>query len=112
MSDQPTPLYVRLSADPHTRLERAVSVSGKSKRQLVEDAVREHFDDEGLVVGRVALRPPPPEIMTLGEAAALLRIDEAQLREAAESGETPGRQIAGEWRFARDVLLNWLGVDA
>lgn len=53
--------------DPHTRLERAVSVSGKSKRQLVKDAV---------------------------------------------CGEVPGRQIAGEWRFSRDALLNWLGVDA
>jgi excisionase family DNA binding protein len=107
-----TSLRVRLSADPHSRLERAVSVSGKSKRQLVEDAVPEHFDGEGLVVGRVALPEPAPEVLTAGEAAALLRIEEPQLREAAERGEVPGRQIAGEWRFSRDALLNWLGVDA
>jgi excisionase family DNA binding protein len=112
MSNTSTPLYVRLSADPHTRLERAVSVSGKSKRQLVEDAVRDHFDGEGLVVGHVALREPTPEVLTPGEAAALLRIEESQVREAAERGEVPGRQIAGEWRFSRDALLDWLGVDA
>ena len=89
-----------------------MSASGKSKRQLVEDAVREHFDGEGLVVGHVALREPAPEVLTPGEAAALLRIEEPQLREAAERGEVPGRRIAGEWRFSRDALLNWLGVDA
>ena len=89
-----------------------MSVSGKSKRQLVEDAVREHFDGEGLVVGRVALREPPPEVMTLSEAAELLRVDEAQLRQAAEQGDVPGRLIAGEWRFAHAVLLDWLGIDA
>jgi hypothetical protein len=30
----------------------------------------------------------------------------------AGRGELPARQIAGEWRFSRDELLNWLGVDA
>jgi hypothetical protein len=112
MPDTSTPLYVRLSTDPHTRLERAVSVSGKSKRQLVEDAVREHLDDKGLVVGRVALRDPAPDVMTLGEAAALLRVQEDQLRQAAEQGDVPGRLIAGEWRFAHAALLDWLGIDA
>lgn len=112
MPNQPTPLYVRLAAEPHRRLERAVSASGKSKRQLVEDAVREHFDDEGLVVGRAALRESGPEIVTLDEAAALLRLEEPQVRKAAEAGELPGRRIAGEWRFSRLALLDWLAVDA
>lgn len=87
-------------------------MSGKSKRQLVEDAVRDHLDDEGLVVGRVALREPAPDVMTLSEAASLLRVQEAQLRQAAEQGEVPGRLIAGEWRFAHAALLDWLGLDA
>jgi hypothetical protein len=46
-----------------------VTVSGKSKHQLVEDAVR-------------------------------------------EQGDVPGRLIAGEWRFARAALVDWLGIDA
>src|ERR1022692_1491674 len=84
LEDQPTPLYVRLAADQTRRLARAVSVSGKSKRQLVEDAVREHLTDDGLVVGgRVALREEMPEILTAAEAASLLRVDEGQLIDAA-----------------------------
>jgi excisionase family DNA binding protein len=51
-------------------------------------------------------------VLTPGEAVALLRIEESQLREAAERGELPARQIAAEWRFSRDAVLNWLGVDA
>ena len=74
--------------------------------------MREHLDDEGLVVGRVALREPVPDVMTLPEAASLLRVEEAQLRQAAERGDVPGRLIAGEWRFAHAALLDWLGLDS
>jgi hypothetical protein len=112
MADQPTPLYVRLGADQTRRLASAVAASGKSKRQLVDDAVREHLTDEGLVVGRIALREDAPEVLTAGEAAALLRIDEGPLIDAAAHGEVPGRLIGGEWRFARGALLAWLRGDA
>ncbi len=108
MAERPTPLYVRLAADQARRLDCAVSASGKTKRQLVEDAVREHLDDAGLVVGRVALDEDPPEVLTVGEAASLLRVDESQLLEAARQGELPARAIAGEWRFSRIALLSWL----
>ncbi len=111
MVSEPTPLYVRLSADPNRRLEKAVSVSGKSKRQLVEDAVRDHLTDEGLAVGRVALREDPPDVLTLGEAASLLRVDEQALQGAAQRGELPGRRIGDEWRFSTAALLSWLGEE-
>ena len=57
-------------------------------------------------------RPPPQvpvrgEVLTLSEAAAYLRA-EAQLAELAVRQEVPGRQIAGEWRFLRTALANWL----
>jgi hypothetical protein len=109
MSEPHTPLYVRLAAAQARRLDQAVTASGKTKRQLVDDAVREHLSDEGLVVGRVALREDPPEILTSAEAAALLRVDEAQLLAAAQGRELPGRTIGGEWRFSRAALLSWLG---
>jgi helix-turn-helix protein len=112
MAEQPTPLYVRLGADQTRRLASAVAASGKSKRQLIDDAVREHLTDEGLVIGRIALRDDGAEVLTAGEAAVLLRIDEAQLIEAAAQREVPGRLIAGEWRFARGALLAWLRGDA
>ena len=83
-------------------------MSGQSKRQLIEDAVREHLGDEGLTVGRVALRENPPEILTAPEAAAFLRVDESELLSAAVEGELPGRAIGDEWRFSRAALLAWL----
>jgi excisionase family DNA binding protein len=111
-----TPLYVRLGETETRHLERAVAVSGKSKRQLVEEAVREHLTDDGLVVGRIELHDsppepphtPPPEVLTPSEAAALLRLDERTLTGAARRGELPGREVGGHWRFSRAALLDWL----
>ncbi len=108
MQNDQTPLYVRLAADPSRRLERAVLATGKSKRQLVEDAVNRHLGSDGLVVGRATLHEPAPEILTLGEAAALLRVPESDVESAARRHELPGRRIGAEWRFLRDALLSWL----
>jgi excisionase family DNA binding protein len=112
MSDRQTPLYVRLASESAARLDEAVASSGLSKRQIVEDAVRSHLGAPELVVGRIAMREPAPEVLTLGEAAALLRVDEASVVSAAERGDLPGRRIGEEWRFARDALLVWLGAAA
>jgi len=115
ISDMPSeqvPLYVRLAAEPSRRLDRAAVSSGRSKRQIVEDAVREHLDDQGTVVGRIALREVPPDVLTLEEAAAMLRVPAGDLEAAATSGGVPGRRIGDEWRFARKALLAWLGDPA
>ncbi len=111
MLEPPTPLYVRLAADQARRLDQAVSTSGKTKRQLVEDALREHVSEDGLIVGRVALREETPEVLTVGEAASLLRLDEDQVVQAAQRGELPARRIASDWRFSRLALLSWLRGD-
>jgi excisionase family DNA binding protein len=52
---------------------------------------------------------PPGDVLTLAEAAAFLRVPEAGLRQDAEAGRVPGRRVAGEWRFSRDGLHEWLG---
>jgi excisionase family DNA binding protein len=114
ISDMPTddiPLYVRLPADQAQRLDDMAGATGQSKRRLVEDAVRHHLGDEkGLVVGRAALRDDIPEVLTLPEAAAMLRVDDAALRTMAEAGELPGRAIGDEWRFSQSALLAWLAA--
>jgi excisionase family DNA binding protein len=94
--------------DETRHLEHAVTASGKSKRELVETAVREHLTDDGLVVGRAALREAPSAVLTLAEAAALLRLEEHVVRDAAETAGLPGRQIGEHWRFSREALLAWL----
>lgn len=109
MTDAPTPLFVRLPAEATRSLERAVAATGKSKRQVVEEAVRAHLPESGMVVGRAELREDPPEVLTLEEAAALLRVDPGAMTEAVERGELPARRIGGQWRFSRTALLAWLG---
>ena len=105
-----TPLFVRLPSADIVRIDRAVASSGKTKRQIVSEAVREHLAAEGddVTVGRVAFRPAPREVLSAAEAAELLQLDEAAVAAAAEAGDLPGRKIAGEWRFSRAAILAWL----
>ena len=111
------PLYVRLATEPSRLLDQAVAVTGRSKRQLVEDAVRQHLGDQDIVIGRVGpslldperAAPAAPDVLTLQEAAALLRVPVDEVEAGAIAGELPGRCIGAEWRFARAALLAWLG---
>jgi hypothetical protein len=64
-------------------------------------------------VGRHEFRPlgaALPEVLTLEQAADFLQVSPSALSELADAGELPGRQIAGEWRFAREGLVAWLGA--
>ena len=108
MSSESTPLFVRLPSADARHLDEAVAASGKSKRRLVSEAVREHLTDEGLVVGRASIQEIGDEVLTAGEAAALLKLDEQAVLKAAQDGELPGRLIGGQWRFSRPGLLAWL----
>jgi excisionase family DNA binding protein len=108
MSSDVSPLFVRLPSADARHLDEAVAASGKSKRQLVSEAVREHLTDDGLVVGRASIQEIGDEVMTAGEAAALLKLDEQAVLKAAKAGELPGRLIGGHWRFSRPGLLAWL----
>jgi excisionase family DNA binding protein len=48
------------------------------------------------------------EVLTLGEAAAYLRVSEEQLAELADRDGVPARKVGGEWRFLRRALDDWL----
>ncbi len=111
MPQDDVPLYVRLPAEQAERLNQAVELTGRSKRQLVEHAVREHLElDEGLVVGRATLSEAPPEILSLEETAAYLRVEVDALRQLAGNGGIPARQIGEQWRFSRAAVLAWLAA--
>ncbi len=117
MTDQDlTPLYVRLPKDDAERLERAAFEARTSKRELVTGALRKHLGTATsgtLELGRHEFRPAPsadlPQVLTLEQAAQFLQVPEDALAELAEAGDLPGRRIAGEWRFAKPALLDWLG---
>jgi excisionase family DNA binding protein len=112
MPSDDSPLFVRLPAADAQQLEMAVAASGKTKRQLVSEAVREHLTDDGMVVGRVSIQETGDEVMTLAETAALLKLEEPAVLTAAESHELPGQKIAGHWRFSRRALFAWLSEHA
>ena len=110
MASELSPLFVRLPAADARHLDMAAAASGKSKRHLVSEAVREHLTEEGLVVGRASIRESDDEVMTAVEVAALLRLDEADVLSAAQDSEIPGRLIAGSWRFSRSAVIAWLAA--
>jgi excisionase family DNA binding protein len=101
-----TPLYVRLPHAQAASLDRLVAATGRRKQELVSELL-----SEGLVVGRAAVADEPApaaEVLTLQEAAGLLRVSEGAVRSRAEAGDLPGRRLGQEWRFARSALLAWL----
>lgn len=50
-----------------------------------------------------------PEVMTIAELAALLRLSLNKTYDAAAKGEIPGvRKIGGTWRASRRAVLRWL----
>jgi excisionase family DNA binding protein len=105
------PLYVRLPSEEAARLDAAAAQLRTSKRELVTRLVVEKLDD--VLVGHADFRPyPPADVLTAAEVADLLQTNEDTVLELAEAGELPGRKVAGEWRFARDAVLRWLGASA
>ena len=106
------PLYVRLPADEAEKLDRAAFELKTSKQDLVAGMIRRftvETTDDGMSVGHAAFRPhSPPDVLTVAELAGWLQVDEQAVADLAEHGELPGRKLAGEWRFARDAVLDWL----
>jgi excisionase family DNA binding protein len=116
-----TPLYVRLPKQEAERLDRAAFELKTSKQDLVAGLVAAYGDldtlrrvtvetlDDSLAIGHAAFRPfSPPDVLTVAELASWLQVDEAAVQELAEQGELPGRKLAGDWRFAREAVLDWL----
>jgi excisionase family DNA binding protein len=64
-----------------------------------------------------SLPPPTPaangpvgEVLTLAEAAAYLRLPEADVVRLAAAEGLPGRLIGSEWRFFKAAIQQWLSV--
>ena len=120
MSDR-RPLFVRLPLGTAEKLDRAAFELGVSKQDLVAGLVEQRLPDAGsrrvvvesfddsMTVGHHSFVPrDPTEVLTVEEAADLLRVDEETVARLAESGELPGRKVGDEWRFTRNAVLSWL----
>ena len=49
------------------------------------------------------------EILTVKEAAALLKTSRQQIRRMIQNGELPAVKVGREWRISRIALLDYLG---
>ena len=101
------PLYVRLPDEAADKLARAAVELRTPKQNLVAHLVENH-----LTVGKHDFVPNPvEEVLTIDEAADLLRTDAATVTSMAEDGTLPARKVGDDWRFTRSALLRWLGGD-
>jgi excisionase family DNA binding protein len=57
-----------------------------------------------------AMNGPAGDVFTLAEAAAYLRVSEADVIGLVHSQSLPGRFIAGEWRFLKSAIQQWLAT--
>jgi excisionase family DNA binding protein len=56
-----------------------------------------------------ALAPgPAEEVLTLAEAAAYLRLPEADVLRLVDEQALPARRLAKEWRFLKEAIQDWL----
>jgi excisionase family DNA binding protein len=108
MAEDRVPLFVRLPREQAAALDRLVDSTGRRKQHLVSDLLADR-----LAVGHIELREgaSAEEVLTLGEAAALLRLPAETVRASALAGDLPGRAFGEEWRFTRGALLRWLARD-
>lgn len=52
------------------------------------------------------------EVLTLAEVAAYLRVSEQAVIDLIRSQNLPGRLIAGDWRFLKPAIQQWLSSGA
>ena len=51
---------------------------------------------------------PAAEVFTLSEAAAYLRVTEADFLRLVHDQALPGRRFGTEWRFLKSAIQDWL----
>jgi hypothetical protein len=105
MAEERVPLFVRLPREQAVALDQMVESTGRRKQHLVSDLLADQ-----LAVGRLEIGDPvgTEAVLTLDEAAALLRLPAEVLGARAGAGDLPGRLFGDQWRFARSALLDWL----
>jgi len=116
MPKKPPPesaLFVRLPANAAEKLHRAAEAMGLRKKDIVANLVSKHLGEPTQTVGSYSFQPydlPPPEVLSLEQAAQFLQVEDATVIELAESGKLPGRKLGKEWRFSRAALVAWLAT--
>jgi excisionase family DNA binding protein len=115
MSAKLTPLFIRLPRAQAATLDRLASQSGRAKQHLVSELVAHALTlpkPGPLSMGRVEVSTTPETrddtVLTLDEAASLLKLSPDAVQARAQAGDLPGRRFGNDWRFSRLALLAWL----
>jgi excisionase family DNA binding protein len=108
MPEDRVPLFVRLPREQAAALDRLVDSTGRRKQHLVSELLGDQ-----LTVGHaeVVQSAGAEQVLTLEEAADLLRLPLEIVHASAARGELPGRAFGEEWRFSREALMGWLAGD-
>jgi excisionase family DNA binding protein len=115
MAKNRVPLFVRLPRDQAAAIDRLAGATGRHKQHVVSELLADRLtpNREPVSIGRVEAlgvsEVRADEVLTLDEAAALLKLSKEAVLARAETGELPGRRFENEWRFSRLAILSWLG---
>ncbi len=121
MPPEPTrAIYVRMPDRLARKLDKAAEKLGATKRDVLAMLVNDHLDVAGdnLLIGLRGgrARQPEPateagEVLTLEEAAQLLRAETGDVLALIDAGELPARRLGDSWRLSRTAVLAWLRGD-
>jgi excisionase family DNA binding protein len=113
VADARSALFVRLPAAQARRLDAHARTLGRTKQDYVSDLLATSL--EGLPPGRAEeqVAAEADTVLTMGELAQLLKLDEPAVMERVAAGHIPGRRFGEQWRFSHRAVLGWLdGSDA
>lgn len=113
MGDARSALFVRIPAAQARRLDAQARTLGRTKQDFVSEMLATSLGP--LPTGGTGEQnaAEPDEVVTLGELAEMLKLDEPVVMERVAAGELPGRRFGDQWRFSRLGVLRWLdGSDA
>ena len=113
VADARSALFVRIPAAQAKRLDAQARTLGRTKQDFVSDLLAASLGATTAGADSGQDTVPPDEVVTLGELAEMLKLDEPAVMERVLAGDIPGRRFGDQWRFSRLAVLRWLdGCDA
>ena len=111
-------LFVRIPTTQAAQLDRAAAKAGMRKQDFVSSLIAAQLETvraprpaanaSGAPAAAAPVDSATDAVLTLEEAAALLRVSTDVVTQRAKAGDLPGRRLGSEWRFSRHALFEWL----
>ncbi|MBW3623176.1 MAG: helix-turn-helix domain-containing protein [Armatimonadetes bacterium] len=107
-SPRETPVVAAPVVSPWERyVEESECARAQSREDVTISTVR--LTEDQMEQLRTAMAPPP-EVMTLHEAAFYLRVGRSTVLDMVHDDGLPAAKLAGKWRFKRSALDQWLEI--